>query len=147
MVRARLPPHLTAILNRPWTVLAPGAGAIGLAIILSLTVGREFLPELDEGSLWLQVTLPPGISLAKGARMADDLRKAVKEFPEVRDVVTQLGRVDDGMDPWTPSHIEVPISLYPYGSWKSGLTKSQLVERMRTRLAQLPGFTSVSRSR
>jgi cobalt-zinc-cadmium resistance protein CzcA len=133
--------HLTAILNRPWTVLVPGVGAIGLAIILSLTVGREFLPELDEGSLWLQVTLPPGISLAKGARMADDLRKAVKEFPEVRDVVTQLGRVDDGMDPWTPSHIEVPISLYPYGSWKSGLTKSQLVERMRTRLAQLPGFT------
>jgi cobalt-zinc-cadmium resistance protein CzcA len=132
--------HLTVILNRPWTVLAPGAGAIVLAIILSVTVGREFLPELDEGSLWLQVTLPPGISLAKGARMADELRKAVKEFPEVRDVVTQLGRVDDGMDPWTPSHIEVPISLYPYRSWKSGLTKAELVERMRRRLAHLPGF-------
>jgi len=133
--------HLRAILDRPWTVLIPGAAAIVLAVVLSATVGREFLPELDEGSLWLQVTLPPGISLAKGAHMADELRAAVQEFPEVRDVVTQLGRVDDGMDPWTPSHIEVPISLHPYSSWKSQMTKAQLVEKMRARLAQLPGFT------
>ncbi len=68
--------------------------------------GREFLPELDEGALWLQVQMPSGISLDKASAMAADLRRAVREFPEVSYVVTQLGRNDSGTDPWTPSHVE-----------------------------------------
>ena len=63
-----------------------------------------------------------------------------REFKEVSFVVTQLGRTDDGMDPWTPSHIEAMVGLHPYNTWKSGLTKQELIERMAKRYEQLPGI-------
>ena len=107
---------------------------------LGAMIGRDFLPTLDEGSIWLQVTLPPGISLTKATEMADELRRATLAFPEVAFIVTQLGRNDDGTDPWTPSHIEVSVGLHPYDSWASGLSKAELVEKMGRRFAQLPGI-------
>ncbi|AMM24145.1 efflux RND transporter permease subunit [Variovorax sp. PAMC 28711] len=118
--------------------------AFGLALVcvagFGATIGRDFLPYLDEGSLWLQVTLPPGISLDKATQMSNQLRDATREFDEVSYVVTQLGRNDDGTDPWTASHIEVSVGLYPQAQWKSGATKQQLIERMARRYAQLPGM-------
>jgi cobalt-zinc-cadmium resistance protein CzcA len=70
--------------------------AVGL---LGHTIGRDFLPYLDEGSIWLQVQLPAGISLDKASEMAGSVRKAAMEFKEVSNIVTQLGRNDDGTDP------------------------------------------------
>ena len=70
-----------------------------MAVVLWMSIGKEFLPYLDEGSLWLQVQLPPGSSLEKAATMADELRAATLEFSEVSTIVTQLGRNDDGTDP------------------------------------------------
>ena len=107
--------------------------------VLGATVGRDFLPYLDEGSIWMQVTLPPGISLTRAAQMADALRAATREFKEVATVVTQLGRNDDGTDPWTPSHIEASVALHPYESWASGRDKQQLIEALGKRFEQLPG--------
>ena len=60
---------------------------------------------------------PLVISLATASEMAADLRKAVREFPEVTHVISHLGRNDEGTDPWTPSHIEADISLKPYSMW------------------------------
>jgi len=79
------------------------ASAVVLAAVVGLgaSAGREFLPELDEGSLWLQVDMPSGISLDKANEMASEVRRAMLEFPEVKHVVTQLGRNDSGTDPWT----------------------------------------------
>ena len=111
------------------------------AVFLGATAGREFLPELDEGSIWLQVQLPTGISLDAASEMARELRSATREFPEVSYVVTQLGRNDDGTDPWTPSHIEVSVGLNPYASWPSGETKQDLTRRMNDRFLQLPGLS------
>ena len=100
--------------------------AIVAVLFLGATVGREFLPELDEGSIWLQVQLPTGISLDTASEMANELRAATREFPEVSYIVTQLGRNDDGTDPWTPSHIEASVGLNPYSTWPSGETKQDL---------------------
>jgi cobalt-zinc-cadmium resistance protein CzcA len=108
--------------------------------VMGATIGRDFLPYLDEGSIWLQVTLPPGISLAKASEMASQLRAATKEFPEVDHVVTQVGRNDDGTDPFTPSHIECAVTLHPYDTWKSGWTKQELIDRMAERFRELPGI-------
>lgn len=121
--------------------LALGLCAATLVAVLGLllTVGRDFLPYLDEGSLWLQVTLPQGISLAKASEYATDLRNATLEFPEVEHVVTQLGRNDDGTDPFTPSHIECAVTLHPYDSWASGMSKQQLIEKLAARYKRLPG--------
>jgi cobalt-zinc-cadmium resistance protein CzcA len=111
-----------------------------LTVVLGVTAGKDFLPYLDEGSIWLQVTLPPGISLAKASEMAGELRDATLEFPEVEHIVTQLGRNDDGTDPFTPSHIECAVTLHPYSSWKSGWNKQQLIAHMAQRFQKLPGI-------
>ena len=109
-------------------------------LILGATIGREFLPDLDEGSLWLQVQMPTGLSLDKASAMTAQLRKAVREFPEVSYVVTQLGRNDTGTDPWTPSHVESAVGLTPYSTWH-GETKAEFLHKFRARLDQIPGIS------
>jgi cobalt-zinc-cadmium resistance protein CzcA len=131
---------LEASLRRPGIAAVLGGAAAVAVVGLGATVGREFLPELDEGSIWLQVQMPAGISLAKATEMAGDLRRAVREFPEVSYIVTQLGRNDDGTDPWTPSHIEASVGLHPYGTWPSGETKQKLISRMAAKFHTMPGF-------
>jgi len=133
---------LTRIVGRTWLTLSAFAIAVAGVVALGATIGRDFLPYLDEGSIWLQVTLPPGISLDKATEMTNELRRATLEFKEVSYIVTQLGRNDEGTDPWTPSHVEVSVGLHPYDTWESGLNKQQLIEKMSRRYAQLPG-TSV----
>jgi cobalt-zinc-cadmium resistance protein CzcA len=72
--------------------------------------------------------------------MANELRRVTREFNEVSFVVTQLGRTDDGMDPWTPSHVEAMVGLHPYHTWKPRQTKEELIGRMARRYAQMPGY-------
>ncbi len=140
-LRARYERLLEWLLRAPRRALIPGAGAVALAVVLALLVGREFLPELDEGSLWLQVMLPPGISLEKASEMAGQLRSATRELPEVSTIVTQLGRADDGMDPWSPSHIEAFVGLKPQSLWRPGVTKHGLIGALERRYKELPGLT------
>lgn len=125
--------------RRPVYALAGGAMAAILGLVLSLTIGREFLPTLDEGSIWLQVQLPPGLTFEKANELAAELRAATRSFPEVSYVVTQLGRTDDGMDPWTFSHIEACIGLKPYRAW--GGDKAALIRRMDERYRKVPGLS------
>jgi heavy metal efflux system protein len=109
-------------------------------LILGATIGREFLPDLDEGALWLQVQMPTGLSLDKASEMTAQLRKVVREFPEVSYIVTQLGRNDTGTDPWTPSHVESAVGLTPYSTWH-GETKAEFLHKFNARLNQIPGIT------
>jgi cobalt-zinc-cadmium resistance protein CzcA len=122
--------------------VAYGIAAVAFCgvLILGATIGREFLPDLDEGALWLQVQMPTGLSLDKASEMAAQLRKVVREFPEVSYVVTQLGRNDTGSDPWTPSHIESGVGLTPYSTWH-GESKAQFLRKFNARLQQIPGIT------
>lgn len=131
---------LRRIVGQRALTLAAFALAFVCVIGAAATIGRDFLPYLDEGSLWLQVTLPPGISLDKATQMSNQLRAATREFNEVSYVVTQLGRNDDGTDPWTASHIEVSVGLHPEAEWKSGISKQDLIGRMATRFSLLPGM-------
>jgi len=124
-----------------WRGLLISSIAAVLALFsLANYIGRDFLPYLDEGSIWLQVQMPPGITLDKAAAMADELRRVTKEFPEVSYIVTQTGRNDDGTDYWTPSHIEASVGLHPYHTWPQKLSKQQLIEKMAQRYAQMPGY-------
>lgn len=140
-LRRRYEHLLGCLLDCPWRAVAGGVTAVALAVVLALFAGREFLPQLDEGSLWLQVILPPGISLDKASEMAGQLRQATLAAPEVSCVVTQLGRTDDGMDPWTPSHIEAYVGLVPYEKWPSGKYKRDLIVELEARYRQIPGIT------
>ncbi|TAM11789.1 MAG: efflux RND transporter permease subunit [Nevskiaceae bacterium] len=125
---------LANLLRRPRLALA----ATGLAFVaaggLGMTLGSAFMPDLDEGALWLQVQLPTGISLDEASRMASRLRHVVRSFPEVTYAVTQGGRSDDGTDPWTPSHIEADVILKPYPEWPAGMDRAQFLREFRARL-------------
>lgn len=113
-----------------------------LAIVAGLVVavGKDFLPTLDEGGIWIQVQTPPGISLERSAVMADALRDRLKEFPEVSYVMTQVGRDDEGTEAFSPSHIECGVGLKPYKQWKRGRTKEDLVADMSDAIAEMPGY-------
>lgn len=131
---------ITRLVDRPRKVLAPLSIILGATIVLSLMVGKDFLPTLDEGSLWMQVQLPPGIALDKSKAMADTLRKHVLKFDEVSYVMTQVGRDDEGVDPFSTSHVECAVGLRPYNEWKTRKSKEALVEEMSADLAKLPGY-------
>ena len=131
---------LASSLQRPRIAYLLSACAAVLMIALGVTVWREFLPDLDEGSIWLHAEMPPGISLQKATDMVAELRQALDEFPEVSTVVSHIGRNDDGTDPWTPSHMEAAVMLTPYSTWPGGETKDDLQQRISARLDKLPGF-------
>ncbi len=133
--------YLGMMLNRPLSGWVIGAATLAAVVVLGMNTGREFLPVLDEGALWLQVQLPPGISLDTASDMASELRRHLLKFPEVSYAITQIGRNDDGTDPWTPSHIEAPVGLKPYDQWPKGMTRAKFLSLLDTRLNQVPGFT------
>lgn len=110
------------------------------ALVLTATVGKDFLPPLDEGSIWLQVALPPGITVEKSKEMSDALRARTLQFDEVTYMMVQAGRNDDGTDAWTPSHFECSIGLLPYKQWKGGKTKADLIEELAAAYAEMPGY-------
>jgi len=132
---------MRVLLEKPALALVPALIAILLTSVVLMRIGKEFLPYIDEGSIWLQVKLPSGISIEKGSEFAAELRSAVREFPEVSFIVTQLGRNDEGTDPFTPSHIEAMVGLHPYESWNPRRSKLDLINEMDKRLATIPGVT------
>src|SRR6202011_1954429 len=133
---------LAACLDQPRIIYGVAIFALLAVVGFGATVGREFLPDLDEGALWLQVQMPTGLALNKASDMASDLRRAILKYPEVSYVVTQTGRNDDGTDPWTMSHIEAPVGLKPYDTWPAGESKKQFVDRLAAELNKdLPGYS------
>jgi cobalt-zinc-cadmium resistance protein CzcA len=129
------------LLDKPRKVFLPLACILSATIILSITVGKDFLPTLDEGSLWLQVQLPPGVTLEKAKSMADTLRSHIMKHVEVNYVMTQVGRDDQGTDPFSTSHAECGVGLIPYKQWKKGKRKTDLIEQLTADLNRLPGFS------
>lgn len=133
--------RIKKIMKRPKQVFLPLVVVLAGAIILSATVGKDFLPPLDEGSIWIQVQLPPGVSLQKSQEMSDSLRKHTMKYGEVTYMMVQAGRNDDGTDPWTASHFECSIGIKPYSEWKNGRTKTDLIEDLSKEYAGMPGYT------
>jgi cobalt-zinc-cadmium resistance protein CzcA len=132
---------LAACVEQPQIIYGVVIFALLSVVALGATVGRDFLPDLDEGALWLQVQMPTGLALNKASDMASELRQAILKYPEVSYVVTQTGRNDDGTDSWTMSHIEAPVGLRPYDTWPAGESKKQFVDRLATQLNKdLPGY-------
>jgi cobalt-zinc-cadmium resistance protein CzcA len=127
-------------LRYPGLVLAGGLVLVAGALWLATQLGTQFLPQLDEGVMWIRANLPPGISLAKSAVTASDMRAIIRQSPEVRLVSSQSGRIDSGTDPFGPNRNELFVGLTPYSTWPKGKDKRQLVEELSARLRdQIPG--------
>lgn len=100
--------------------------SLGLAV--SPMLGSEFIPELEEGNIWLRATaLPTSISLEKCVSIAHEIRRIVKAYPEVKNVISQIGSPDDGTDPNPYSNIEILIDLNPQESWRKEFSEKQLL--------------------
>ncbi|HXP48858.1 MAG TPA: efflux RND transporter permease subunit, partial [Bacteroidia bacterium] len=108
------------------------AGSLYIATFL----GSEFLPHLDEGALWVKAQTPLGITLGKSSALADTLRKELGSFKEVKTVVSQTGRPDDGTDPEAFSDIQCDVILYPKDEWKRNISKDSLIDEMNALLAK-----------
>ena len=133
--------RLAQLLDRPVIAYVIGVLVLIAVLFLGATAGREFLPDLDEGALWLQVKVPTGVSMEKANDMASELRQTLLQYPEISYVVTQLGRSDEGTDPLTPSHIEVPVGLKPYSEWPDKESKNQLIAKLNAQFSTMPGYT------
>lgn len=131
---------LDRLMEKPKKIFITLSAVMVATVVLSMTVGKDFLPSLDEGSIWLQVQLPPGITLNKSKEMADTLRKHILKFEEVTYAMTQVGRDDDGVDPFSTSHVECSVGLKPYKEWKNGKRKNDLIDEMTADFAKLPGY-------
>src|SRR5438093_7901159 len=134
-------PALRFCLRRPVVPIAVTAGMFALALLAFTFLGKEFLPELDEGDIWLRVKFPIGISLEDANPYVHDIRERLLTFPEVRVVVSQLGAPDDGTDINGPDTAEFYIGLKPRGEWRVR-DKERLIEGMGARFSDIPGITT-----
>lgn len=137
----RYAPALHAVLRHRAAVLGAAAAALAGALVLAATLGSEFLPELDEGALWVTATLPPSISLEEAERMVPRVRAALAGFPEVRTVVAQLGRPEDGTDPAPVNSLQMFVDLAPEREWRTARSKEALLARLDERLERFPGIS------
>lgn len=133
--------HIISIVEKPKSVLAPLVFILITATVLTFTVGKDFLPQLDEGSIWMQVQLPPGLSLEKSKEMSDTLRNRMIKHKEVTYAMVQTGRDDEGAESFSISHLECSIGLKPYKEWDRGKKKSDLIDEMAKELEKMPGYT------
>jgi cobalt-zinc-cadmium resistance protein CzcA len=131
---------LKTALARPRSVLAFSTVALAGCLLLVPRLGSEFLPELNEGSIWVNFTLPPGISPGEVSRSLHKARAALLEIPEVSRVVSQAGRPDDGTDPKPINMAEVLVDLKPGTQWRKGVTKEGLIGQMEKLLDDMPGI-------
>ena len=104
------------------------------------TLGGEFMPKLEEGNLWIRATLPQDVSFDYATHLADEMRGILRSFPEVHQVVSHVGRPDDGTDVTTFNNIEFQVDLLPPSSWKTVHNKDELVQKMNEALQRYPGI-------
>jgi cobalt-zinc-cadmium resistance protein CzcA len=102
-------------------------------------LGSEFLPELNEGSIWIRATLPYSISLDTSMARAGQMRAIMMRFPQVRRVMSQTGRPDDGTDVAGFYNNEFGVSLYPEDEWVPKISKEELIAAMNKQLSLFPG--------
>ncbi|QHS58951.1 efflux RND transporter permease subunit [Chitinophaga agri] len=102
-------------------------------------LGSEFLPELDEGAIYIRATCPLSVSLEESKTLANKMRRIILTFPEVKQVMSQTGRPNDGTDATGFYNIEFHVDIYPKNEWKSGISKEELIDKMQEELSVYPG--------
>jgi cobalt-zinc-cadmium resistance protein CzcA len=121
--------------------LVLGAATAGLIASLAVVprLGTEFLPELNEGTIWINIMLPPSISVTEAIHQTARVRAAIRTIPEVETVVSKAGRPEDGTDPKLINMSEYFVGLKPPEKWQRKVTKEQVIEEMNRALSALPG--------
>jgi cobalt-zinc-cadmium resistance protein CzcA len=134
-------PGLRGTIERPRLTLGVALGLLLASLVVVPLLGSEFLPELDEGDIWVRAKLPIGVSLEGAQGYVRQMREILLQFPEVRTVVSQIGSPDDGTDPNGPDNAELFVGLKPREQWTGAADKNALIDAMNRRLVIFPGVT------
>ena len=111
-----------------------------LTLFSSKFMGTEFLPQLNEGALWVEAKLPMSNSLPETVKTVADLRRELNGFEEVNGVLSQTGRSNDGTDPSGFYYVQMQVNLKPQKEWKRKISIDDLVEEMDRKLRQYQGI-------
>ena len=132
---------LDVCLAWPWLTSLVSALLLAASLLLIPRIGAEFMPQLDEGALWVRATMPYTISYDESAKITPRIRDIIHSFPEVITVASELGRPDDGTDPTGFFNVEFYVGLKPYSAWTGSYrTKAALIEALNTKLQAFPGI-------
>ena len=128
-------------LARPWATTLASVALLVASLLLLPGIGAEFMPQLDEGALWVRATMPYTISFDASAKIAPKVRDILRSFPEVTTVASELGRPDDGTDSTGFFNVEFYVGLKPYSQWTGAYrTKPELIEAINRKLQSFPGI-------
>lgn len=137
--------NLVRVFRHPKRLLGTVIGLFILSVFLFTIIGSEFLPNLDEGNIWIRVTiLPRSTTIAHSVKIARQVREKILEYPEVQSVISQIGSSDDGTEPNLLSNIEnsIDLKLSKHWRWKWRKNKEKLIEDMSKELNEIPGITT-----
>src|SRR5262249_44912728 len=114
----------------PRTIIFSTLAGFGVSMALAPKLGTEFLPELNEGTIWVNANMPPGISVEQARAYCRRMRQIILQTPEVRSVISKAGRPEDGTDPKPINMAEIFVDLKPHSEWRRGLGKEQIIAEM-----------------
>lgn len=115
---------------------------LGICSVKFTNYGSEFLPQLNEGSIYIRATLPNSVSLQESTRLTKEMKNLlIKDCDEIEFVLTQTGRPNDGTDPTGFFNIEFNIQLKEENKWQRNISKDEIIQEMRNKLANYPGIT------
>lgn len=129
-----------SINRRPKASLLVATAIMAASFFSFKFLGTEFLPELDEGALWVKAQLPMSASLNQSKAISDKMTEMIRKFPEVRHTLAQIGRTNDGTDPKGFFNVEIAVDLYPKKEWKKGMTTDKLIDSINSQLTKIPGL-------
>ena len=124
--------------DRRKRIVLAALAALTVALLGAPLLGSEFLPKLDEGNIWLTITLPPATALDKTKEVERQVRAILNAYPEVDNITTQVGRPDDGTDPKGLNNLEIMANLTPHNTWRFA-DKEALIADMTAKIHTLPG--------
>jgi len=138
--KERYIPLLGKAVARPWPWIGASVGTFALAALIFLMLGREFIPQLNEGNLAMQGLRIPSTSLRQSKALQMDIEKAVSSMPEVAFVFSKTGTAEVATDPMPPNASDSFIILKPKGEWPDGVdSKEDVIERLEHRLKPMVG--------
>ena len=124
----------------PRLVVGTGMVVVLVMIGFGIKLGTEFLPELDEGSIFMRAFMPSGITIQENAKISPKIRDIVSTYKPVSFVITQTGRNDDGTDPFPTDRTEILIGLKDYSTWSDTISKKEIVRSLQGKLQEaFPG--------
>jgi len=133
-------PALAWAIGRKKTVIVAALAALAASLAVVPRLGTEFLPELNEGSIWINVTLPSSVSVTEAQQMTAKFRAALATVPEVESVISKSGRPEDGTDPKLINMCEILVSLKPESQWGQGVSKRRIIDELDRAMSRFPGI-------